>query len=189
LHLPAAPHRHADQDPTLQALGVLDPATRTPPPVLDAVKAVDLARLTKEAFDAPRNKMIGICSKCHSTEYVKEQLKMGDDIMMKADRMMGEAIQIVADLYKDGIIKKPADYPHNYPNFLFFMRTGGKDLLNYSYIDQVLFQMYMRDRMRAYQGFFHVNPDYAYWYGWAMMSKDLGEIKELAATMRATHKK
>lgn len=43
--------------------------------------------------------------------------------------------------------------------------------------------------LRAYQAFFHVNPDYAYWYGWAMMVKDLGEIKELAATMRATHKK
>ncbi|MFV9646629.1 MAG: hypothetical protein ACNYWU_12465 [Desulfobacterales bacterium] len=37
-------------------------------------------------------------------------------------------------------------------------------------------------------GFFHVNPDYAYWYGWAMMTKDLGEIKEMAMTMRATHK-
>jgi hypothetical protein len=40
--------------------------------------------------------------------------------------------------------------------------------------------------MRTYQAFFHVNPDYAYWYGWAMMVKDLGEIKELAKTMRAT---
>ena len=58
-----------------------------------------------------------------------------------------------------------------------------------SYIDQVLFQMYMKHRMRTYQAFFHVNPDYAYWYGWGMMVKDLGEIKELAETMRATHKK
>ncbi|MEA3385909.1 MAG: cytochrome C, partial [Thermodesulfobacteriota bacterium] len=41
-------------------------------------------------------------------------------------------------------------------------------------------------RMRTYQGNFHVNPDYAYWYGWAMMTKDLGEIKELAGAMRAT---
>ena len=40
----------------------------------------------------------------------------------------------------------------------------------------------------AYQAFFHVNPDYAYWYGWAMMVKDLYEIKELARTMKATAK-
>jgi hypothetical protein len=48
--------------------------------------------------------------------------------------------------------------------------------------------MYMKHRMRTYQAHFHVNPDYAYWYGWAMMTKDLGEIKELDRTMRATHK-
>lgn len=29
--------------------------------------------------------------------------------------------------------------------------------------DQVLVQMYMKHRMRAYQAFFHINPDYAYW--------------------------
>ena len=49
--------------------------------------------------------------------------------------------------------------------------------------------MYMKHRMRAYQGFFHVNPDYAYWYGWNEMTKDLGEIQELARAMRATHGK
>jgi len=34
-----------------------------------------------------------------------------------------------------------------------------------------------------------LTPDYAYWYGWNEMTKDLGEIKELANTIRATHKK
>jgi hypothetical protein len=189
LPLPEDPQWKADQIVILKALGVLDPVTGNPTPVLDAVKAVDLARLSKEAFDAPRNKMIKICAGCHSENYAKEQLKMGDDIMMKADRLMAQAIEIVADLYKDGIIVKPADYPANYPNLLFFMRTGGKDITKMSYIDQVLFQMYMRDRMRTYQAFFHVNPDYAYWYGWAMMTKDLAEIQELDRTMRATHKK
>jgi hypothetical protein len=189
LPLPEDPQWKADQVTILKALGVLDPVTGNPTPVLDAVKAADLARLTKEAFDAPRNKMIKICSDCHSESYAKEQFKMGDDIMMKADRLMAQAIEIVANLYKDGIIQKPADYPANYPNLLFFMRTGGSDIKKMSYIDQVLFQMYMRDRMRAYQAFFHVNPDYAYWYGWAMMTKDLAEIQELDRTMRATHKK
>ncbi|WDN87727.1 hypothetical protein BuS5_00695 [Desulfosarcina sp. BuS5] len=48
--------------------------------------------------------------------------------------------------------------------------------------------MYMKHRMRTYQGVFHANPDYTYWYGWAMMTKDLTEIKDLAQIMRATHK-
>lgn len=67
------------------------------------------------------------------------------------------------------------------------MRTGSGNLKQASYIEQVLFQMYMKHRMRTYQAFFHVNPDYAYWYGWAMMTKDLGEIRELARQMRGTH--
>jgi len=48
----------------------------------------------------------------------------------------------------------------------------------------------MKQRLRAYQGFFSMlTPDYAYWDGWNEMTKDLGEIKELAKTIRATHKK
>jgi hypothetical protein len=41
--------------------------------------------------------------------------------------------------------------------------------------------------MRTFQGSFHASPDYAYWYGWAQMTKDLGEIQELARTMRSAH--
>ena len=112
---------------------------------------------------------------------------MGDSMMQKADRLMAQAIEIVANLYKDGIIKKPDNYAFAYPDLLYFMRTGGGDLQQATYIEQVLFQMYMKHRMRTYQAFFHVNPDYAYWYGWAMMTKDLVEIQDLAKTMRAEH--
>ena len=38
--------------------------------------------------------------------------------------------------------------------------------------------------MRTFQGTFHARPDYALWYGWSEMQRDLTEIKELAAQMR-----
>ncbi len=38
--------------------------------------------------------------------------------------------------------------------------------------------------MRTFQGTFHASPDYAMWYGWSEMQRDLTEIKELAADMR-----
>ena len=188
LPLPEDPQWAADQVTILKALGVLHPETGEPTARLDIVKAADLARLTEEAWTTEREKMIKTCTKCHSQTYAREQLTMGDSIMQKADRLMAEAIGIVAGLYRDGIIQKPEDYAFAYPDFLYFMRTSGSDIHNMSHIDQVLFQMYMKHRMRTYQAFFHVNPDYAYWYGWAMMTKDLGEIKELATTLRATHK-
>jgi len=188
LPLPEDKQWAADRVAILKALGVLNPVTGEPTARLEIVKAADLARLTEEAWSTEREKMIKRCTQCHSEKYAREQLAMGDSIMQKADRLLAQAIETVAGLYKDGIIAKPENYAFAYPDFLYFMRTGGGNMDQASHIDQVLFEMYMKHRMRTYQGFFHVNPDYAYWYGWAMMVKDLGEIKELATTMRATAK-
>ena len=147
---------------------------------------MDLARLTEEAFQTEREKMIRTCAKCHAENYARTQIEMGDAMMMKADRLLAEAIEIVAGLYEDGTLKKPDNYAFAYPDFLYFMRTGGGNLKQASHIDQVLFQMYMKHRMRTYQAFFHINPDYAYWYGWAMMTKDLVKIRKQAHMLRAT---
>jgi len=188
LPLPKDPQWAADQVSILKALGVLNPETGKPTGRLDAVKAVDLARLTEEAWQTEREKMVATCKKCHSESYARTQLEMGDSMMQKADRLMAQGIDEIAGLYKDGILVKPDNYSFAYPDLLFFMRTGGGKLEQASHIEQVLFQMYMKHRMRTYQGVFHANPDYTYWYGWAQMTKDLTEIKDLAKIMRATHK-
>ncbi|MEA2038581.1 MAG: multiheme c-type cytochrome [Thermodesulfobacteriota bacterium] len=182
LPLPKDKQWAADRVTILKALGVLNPETGKPTARLEVVKAADLVRLTEDAWKTEREKMIKICAGCHAEHYARRQLEMGDRMIKKADHLMAQAIEIVQKLYKDGIIKKPGHYPFAYPDLLYFKQTGG------SYIDQVLFRMYMKYRMRTYQGVFHANPDYAYWYGWAAMTKSLGEIKELDRTMRATHK-
>jgi hydroxylamine dehydrogenase len=193
LPLPEDPQWKADQITILKALAILNPETGEPGPMYQVVEDLDFARLDTESFDKERNKMIEICSECHSEAYAKERFEMGDSMMPKLDRMMAEGIETVANLYKEGLIHKPADYPFNYPFLLTFMETGGmegqEDFNKLSFIDQVLLQMFMKHRMRGYQGFFHINPDYAYWYGYAEMTKDLGEIKELAKTIRAIHLK
>ena len=196
LPLPQDPQWKADRITILKALGVLDPNTGKPTARLELVKKLRLARLTQEEWQAERERMIKICSRCHAEDYARKQLAMGDEMMKKADHLLAEGIRIVAGLYRDGILKKRNNQAFAYPDFLYFMRTDYSAFDNnsykklpdgMSYIEQVLFQMYMKHRMRAYQAFFHVNPDYAYWYGWAMMTKDLAEIKELAAQMRASH--
>jgi len=191
LPLPEDKQAAADRVTILKALGVLHPETGEPTAILDAVKAVDMARLDQASWQKERDKMLKVCSECHSAKYAQEQLDMGDAILTKADRLMAEAIETVAALYQESIIKKPEGYPFNYPFILALMHTNGsnwdENLDDLSYIDQVLLQMYFKHRMRAYQAFFHVNPDYAYWYGWNMMTQDLGEIKALATTLRAEH--
>jgi len=49
--------------------------------------------------------------------------------------------------------------------------------------------MYLEHRMRTFQGTFHGSPDYALWYGWSEMQRDLTEIKELAADLRRAQTK
>ncbi len=99
-------------------------------------------------------------------------------MIREADHLMAEAIRIVAGLYEDGMLAearglrlrlpRPADLPR---------RADARS-------SRQLFVMFLEHRMRAFQGTFHANPDYALWYGWSEMVRDLTEIKQLAKEMR-----
>ncbi|TSK07157.1 MAG: cytochrome C [Geobacter sp.] len=166
----------------LKGLGVLDPAGK-PTARLDLVKAGKVARLSKEEWQASRDKMVGICSKCHSATYAKTQLGNADQMIKEADKLMAEAITIVAGLYEKGVIKPQKGQPA-YPDLLTFYDTRTP-------IEQTLYVMFLEHRMRAFQGAFHMNPDYVTWYGLAELQKDLVDIRTEAAAMtrEAEHKK
>ncbi|MEW5981148.1 MAG: multiheme c-type cytochrome [Acidobacteriota bacterium] len=176
LPLPEDKQWAADRVTILQGLGVLDPEGK-PTGRLDVVKAGKVARLTQEEFQAQRDKMLKACSRCHSANFAKNELEKTDHLIREADRLMAEAIRIVAGLYKDDIISKPASYTSAFPDLLTFHDAP-------TVIEQKLFVMFLEHRMRTFQGAFHNNPDYALWYGWSEMQRDLSEIKELAADLR-----
>lgn len=163
----------------LQALGVLDP-DGNPTPRLDVVAAAQVARLSAEDFDKERNKMIAVCSDCHSENFARAELEKGDQIIRRGDELLAEAIRIIADLYQDGLLEKPESYTYNFPDLLTFHDAPTP-------IEQKLFVMHLKHRMRLFQGAFHANPDYALWYGWSEMVMDLTEIKELATSIRKEH--
>lgn len=171
----------SDRVTILQALGVLDPEGK-PTARLDVVKAANVARLTQEDWQKERDKMIKTCNRCHSANFAKGELAKGDQMIKEVDRLMAEAILTVAALYKDGILPKPKNYAYPFPDLLTFHDAP-------TVIEQELFIMFLEHRMRAFQGTFHANPDYALWYGWSEMQRDLTEIKEKAAEMREKQKK
>ena len=171
----------ADRVTILQALGVLDPDGK-PTARLDVVKAADVARLTQEDWQKERDKMIKTCNRCHSINFAKGELAKGDQMIKEVDRLMADAILTIAGLYKDGILPKPKNYAYPFPDLLTFHDAP-------TVIEQKLFVMFLEHRMRAFQGTFHANPDYALWYGWSEMQRDLTEIKEMAAEMREKGKK
>ena len=113
-----------DRTVILKALGVLDPKTGKPTDRLEMVKSLDLARLTEEDWQAERDKMLVTCGKCHAGKFARDHFEKADSLIREADRLMAEAIDIVARLYEDGILKKPDHYRFAYPDLLFFKRTG-----------------------------------------------------------------
>jgi len=177
LPLPDDPEWAADQATILTALGVLDPEGK-PTGRLDVVKAAQVARLTQEEFDRERDKLVEACTRCHSEIFARAQMAKGDDMIRQADRMLARAIRVVAELYKDGVLKKPEGYAYPYPDLLAFHDAP-------THLEQRLFEMHLKHRMRAFQGAFHNNPDYALWYGWSELVRDVTEIEELAAALRA----
>jgi len=182
LPLPGDKQWAADQVTILKALGVLNPETGEPTDRLDVVKVGDVARLTQEAWQRERDKMIDTCNQCHSKNFATAELAKGDDMIREADRLLAEAIETVAGLYRDGLLKKPETYAFPYPDLLAFHDAP-------TVIEQRLFEMHLKHRMRAFQGTFHANPDYALWYGWSEMVRDLTEIKTLAHELRMAHSK
>jgi len=175
LPLPEDKQWAADRKTILQALGVLDPEGK-PTDRLDVVKAADVARLTQESWQKERDKMTKICNQCHSVNFATAELEKGDNMIKQADRLMAEAIRTVEALYQKGVLKKSETYAYDFPDLLTFHDAPTE-------IEQMLFEMFLKHRMRTFQGTFHANPDYSLWYGWSEMQRDLTKIKALAESL------
>ena len=176
LPLPEDEQWAADQATVLQGLGVLDPEGK-PTARLDVVKGADVARLTQEDWQAERDKMLKTCNQCHSANFARAELEKGDQMIQEADRLMAEAIRTVAGLYEEGLLAKPESYAYAFPDLLTFHDAPTP-------IEQKLFIMFLKHRMRTFQGAFHASPEYALWYGWSEMRMDLTEIQTMAEALR-----
>ncbi|MFQ6089550.1 MAG: multiheme c-type cytochrome [Candidatus Methanofastidiosia archaeon] len=166
----------ADRIEILKALGVLD-ENGEPTERLEIVKAGKVARLTKEEFEREREKMIEICKKCHSESYARSQLEAADEIIKEIDYIFAEAIREVKSLYDAGILEKPEGWTYA-PDLLQFYEARTP-------IEQDLYLIFLEYRMRAFQGAFHMNPDYMHWYGWAPAKETLVRIQDEAERLRA----
>jgi len=160
----------------LKAMGVLDPEGK-PTARQEIMKPLNMMRLSQDAWQKERDKMVKACATCHSISFARGELGKGDKIIRDADLVMAEAILIVADLYKEGILLKPKAYAYAFPDLLSLHESP-------TLIEQKLYIMFMEQRMRTFQGVFHANPDYTVWYGWVPLQTSLLEVKSMAEEMR-----
>jgi hypothetical protein len=107
--------------------------------------------LSADEFDKERAKMVTVCANRHSENFAKEELAKGDQLIEKIDHLMAEAIREIVGLYKEGLPMKPDSYAYAYPDLLTFHDSP-------TTIENRLFTMHLKHRMRAFQGAFHMNP-------------------------------
>lgn len=141
--------------------------------------------ITQDDFNAGRAKMLTICTRCHSTSFATDVLEQADEIKRQADSRAGEAIKIIKDLEKDGLLSPmPANRPPNPVTGDQLPLTGQQTYSNTSRIEAEFFELYKYALIHSWKGAYHMNPDYAHWYGWAQLNLQLEKIKGEDRTLR-----
>ncbi len=170
-----------DRASVLKSFGVLD-ADGNPTARFDLIGPAKLARLTMDEWNEPREKMITVCGDCHSEEFARISLEEGDQMLREADRVYAESVETVAALHRDGILPEP-DYidelqSYPYPDVLRFYDQSHT-------IEEDLWVMWMKYRMRCFQSAFHANADQEQWYGWGPLKETAVKIKSEDKRLRA----
>jgi len=170
-----------DRATVLKSYGVLD-ADGNPTARFDLIGPAKLARLTMDEWNEPREKMITVCGDCHSEKFARITLEEGDQMLREADRVYAESVETVAALHRDGILPEP-DYIDELPSYPY------PDVLRFydqsHAIEGDLWVMWMKYRMRIFQGAFHANADQAQWYGWGPLKETAVKIKSEDKRLRA----
>ena len=134
--------------------------------------------ITLEDFNSGRAKMLSICSRCHSASFATDVLVRADEIKRQSDARAGEAIRIIKNLEEDGLLDPmPGNRPPNPVTGNNLTLTGQQTYTNTSGIEAEFFELYKYALVHAWKGAYHMNPDYAHWYGWAQLNLQLDKIK------------
>jgi len=130
-----------------------------------------------EEWAQQRNQMIEVCGECHSRLFVREKMREIDAIIMKADRIMADAIEIVRALYREGLLPKPKENPPSFPDLLGFYKAPNP-------LEEKLSTMFLKYRLIMLHGAFHNNPDFTANDGWVKLRKGFDEIQRMALELR-----
>jgi hydroxylamine dehydrogenase len=144
---------------------------------------------------AKRNEMIRVCVTCHSEDRARGYLASADAHKLAGDALVVEARDILAALYRDGLIQPshgqtsagllagprytaidlPGGMATHSPASLYFDVTP---------IEREYFDMFFFSALKSYKGAFHMSPDYAWWYGYADVLGHLATIRNQAEDLR-----
>lgn len=145
---------------------------------------------------AKRAEMVRVCIRCHSEDKARGYLESADAHKLAGDALVIEAREILAGLYRDGLIEPshgrrsagllpgprfsaielPGAVAQHSPASLFY---------DVSPIEREYFDMFFFSALKSYKGAFHMSPDYAWWYGYADVLGHLASIRDEAQRLRS----
>ncbi len=165
------PEWEAAKAEVLKALRVLDPQGN-PTPLLEAVAQLRLVRLTPDEFMEARQRLLDVCAGCHSRDFALQYLSAADRVIKETTLQLAEAIRAVKEAREQGVYPpRPGEPDNPYPFLLnFYEEPSG--------VEREVWLIFLEYRMRAFQGMFHVNPDYTHWYGWSEIRRAVGDVLE-----------
>jgi len=166
-----------DQRAIQSALGMVD-ANDEPTWRFTAAQVLDMFRMDDDAFTRERERMVDACAACHEREVVTEELDAADDFLRAADRLMAAAIEVVRELFDDGVLVHDVNDGTWRPD-LFEIRPSSPP------IEIALARMFFEHRANAFMGRFHGSDDYAVRRGVSAMEEELRGIEAMAERMRS----
>ena len=145
-----------------------------------------MGNITLSQFVQKRAEMLTVCTQCHSQSFAEARLSTTDAVKNDTDMLVGEARNIILDLYNDGLLDPmPADRAPNPITGNNLTLMGHQTYSNTSGIETLFFKMYKYHGVTAWKGGYHFSPDHTHWYGWAEVNHDLDLIKAEDAELRA----
>ena len=159
--------------------------------ILEPAKpVVKMRTITANEAERQRRLMVQTCLPCHSSRFASESLAKADTIKMEADAVLGEAVAIITQLEKEGILqRKPLPAAAHGNQAEPAAKTGlvlGTDQVydGLSAIEQRFFDMFKFHHAATFKGAYHHNPMYTHNEGFLRMKQDLTFIQDEAAQMR-----
>jgi hydroxylamine dehydrogenase len=145
---------------------------------------------------AKRREMVKVCLLCHAEDKARGYLASADAHKLAGDALVIEAREILAGLYRDGLIRPshaarsagllpgprftaielPEAAAEHSPTSLYYDVTP---------IEREYFDLFFFSALKSYKGAFHMSPDYAWWYGYADVLGHLASIRDEAARLRS----
>jgi hydroxylamine dehydrogenase len=143
-----------------------------------------------------RNEMVVVCLTCHSEDKARGYLESADAHKLAGDALVIEARDILAGLYKDGLIKPshaqisagllpgPRYTAIELPGGLAF-HSPASLYFDVAPIERSYFDLFFFSALKSYKGAFHMSPDYSWWYGYADVLGHLAAIRDEAEGLRS----